>query len=123
VHCLFNQFVGPSAAAAVAQGWDGDRFVAYRKGDDVAFIWATIWDSDADASEFYEQYHQILASKYRTRPSESDYYVEKRGSVVLVIEGLDRQEINQHIDSIWAEMIVQEEHPQSPSSSAANAIR
>jgi hypothetical protein len=103
------QWLGPTRAAAISAGWDGDRFVAYRNGDNVAFIWATIWDSDADADEFYEQYHQILAKKYGSRPSRSDYYMERRRSVVVVVEGLERQEISQQIDSVWAEMVVEEE--------------
>jgi hypothetical protein len=123
VHCLFNQFVGLSAAASVAQGWDGDRFVAYQKGDDVAFIWAKIWDSDADADEFYEQYHQVLTIKYGPRPNGSDYYVEKRGSVVLVIEGLEREEIDRNIGSVWAEMVLEEGTVQPPTYSATITVR
>ena len=108
VHCLFYQYLEPSAAASIAQGWDGDRFVAYRKGDGVAFIWATIWDSEADAVEFVEGYRHILATKYGSQPSGSHYYTERRGLSVLIIEGLERQEIDNHIDSVWSEMVLEE---------------
>ncbi len=120
VRCLFSQFIETAAAASVAQGWGGDRFVAYRKGGDVAFIWTTIWDSDADADEFHEQYLRVLAMKSGPRPSRSDYYVEKRGSMVLVIEGLERQEISRHIDTVWAEMVVQKDSAIPPFYSAAS---
>ncbi|MEX0802515.1 MAG: hypothetical protein WD688_04260 [Candidatus Binatia bacterium] len=108
VHCLFYQYLEPSAAASIAQGWDGDRFVAYRKGDGVAFLWATIWDSETDAVEFLEGYQHILAKKYDLQPSGSHYYIEKRGLTVLIIEGLERQRIDNHIDSVWAEMVLEE---------------
>lgn len=123
VHCLFNQFLGSSAAASVAQGWDGDRFVAYRKGDEVALIWATMWDSEADATEFHERYQDILTTKYGPQAKESDSYIEKRGLMVLVIEGIGRHKINEHLDSTWADMIIQEEPFQPPINSAAIAVR
>lgn len=123
VRCLFSQFIETSAAASAAQGWGGDRFVAYQKGDNVAFIWATIWDSDADADEFHQEYLRVLAMKYGPGPSRSDYYVERRGSMVLVVEGLERQEISQHIDTVWAEMVVEKEAAQAPAYFAASAGR
>lgn len=106
VHCLFYQHLGSSAAASIAQGWDGDSFVAYRNGEDVAFIWATIWDSETDAVEFLEGYQHILAKKYSPQPSGLRYSIEKRGLSVLIIEGLERQQINHGDDSVWAEMVL-----------------
>ncbi len=38
---------------AAPQGWDGDRLVGYVGPDgEVTIIWHTVWDTDADASEF-----------------------------------------------------------------------
>lgn len=122
VRCLFNQFIGTDAAGFVAQGWDGDRFVAYRKGDDVAIVWATIWDSYADADKFFQQYHNILALKYGAPARAADSYVEQRGNMVLVVEGLGQQDMNRQIDSIWAEMVIREEVFQPPINSIPTAI-
>ena len=121
VHCLFNQFVGLSAAASVAQGWDGDRFVAYQKGDDVAFIWATIWDSPEDAGEFYDKYQQILQFKYGTASVSSRFYTEKRDHAVIVVEGLERDEIQKTIDIVWTGMVLEEEKFKLPQFSSRNS--
>jgi hypothetical protein len=80
IQCLFKGFLGAKAATAVANGWDGDRFVAYQRGKEVAFLWVTVWDSSSDAQEFFESYQEILSMKYDVRPSEKDrFYNRKAG--------------------------------------------
>lgn len=44
--------MGPTAAESAANGWDGDRLRAFRRGEAIASIWLTAWDSDGDAAEF-----------------------------------------------------------------------
>lgn len=109
IQCLFNQWHGPNTAAAVATGWDGDRFVAYRNGHEVAFIWATVWDSSEDAGEFYEGYQKLLSIKYDTPLTDSRFYVEKRDRTVIVVEGLERDRVKKHIESIWVELTTEKE--------------
>ncbi len=114
VRCLFSQFLGSRDAAVVASGWDGDRFVAYRMGDEVAFIWATVWDSYKDAQEFYEKYGQILSMKYGPPSVNSHFYIEKRGRSVIVIEGLEQDRIKRNIETVWAQMVLEKESFQPP---------
>jgi hypothetical protein len=116
VRCLFNQWLGPTRAAAISAGWDGDRFVAYRKGDDVAFIWATIWDSSADAREFYEGYQELLSHKSTSLPKDSHVYIERRDRTVIVVEGFDPGLVKNQVQTVWSEMITQEEIFQPPPS-------
>jgi len=96
VECLFKEFFSREEAKVVATGWDGDRFVAFRRGDSVAFIWFTVWDSPEDAEEFMQKYQQIRAKKHvPTQPSDS--FVERRGPLVLVLEGLREAQVKQNI--------------------------
>ena len=41
-------------------GWDGDRLIVYRKGQEVAFVWVTVWDSGQQATAFATGYQEIL---------------------------------------------------------------
>ena len=53
-----NELMGtitlPPAATAAAAGWDGDRyqFWANADGDQEAFVWQSVWESEAEAEEF-----------------------------------------------------------------------
>jgi hypothetical protein len=116
VRCLFNQRLGPTRAAAISAGWDGDRFVAYRNGDHVAFIWATIWDSSADAREFYEGYQELLSHKSTSLPKDSHVYIERRDRTVIVVKGFDPGLVKNQVQTVWREMITQEEIFQPPPS-------
>ena len=59
-----------------AAGWDGDRYEVYElknndgsKQDDAqmnrAMVWASVWDSDADAKEFAATYQKYVERKIR----------------------------------------------------------
>ena len=114
VRCLFEQFLDPAGAAAVANGWDGDRLVAYRKGEEIAFIWATVWDSRRDAEEFYEKYQEIRPMKNGRGSVDSRFYIEKRDRSVVVVEGLEGDRIKRNIETVWLGMVLEEEHFQPP---------
>ena len=115
IQCLFKEFLGAKAAAAVADGWDGDRFVAYQRGEEVAFLWVTVWDSSSDAQEFFDSYHEVLSVKYDVRPSEKDrFYIEKRDNLVLVVEGLEPEDVKSNIETVWLKMEIKEESFQPP---------
>ena len=105
VRCLFKQFLSLGEAISAAAGWDGDRFIAYRKGDEVAFVWATSWDSTQDAREFFDAYQTILPMKYESRPFEKERsYIERRDRKVLIVEGLERDFVHGFVDNIWRGM-------------------
>jgi hypothetical protein len=45
---------------AYTDGWDGDRLHVYRKGDETAYVWRSVWDSPAEAREFAAGYRALL---------------------------------------------------------------
>ena len=53
-----------SAAAAAAAGWDGDAYALITNGDDLALVWYTVWDSDADAREYIDAYRRAFAARF-----------------------------------------------------------
>jgi hypothetical protein len=102
---LFEQHLPKEDARTAAEGWDGDRFVAYGRGAEVAFVWASIWDSQSDAEEFVEAYLRLAAKR-----SPGAYaYVERRGPQALVVEGLDRARVAGAVEKVWRELKTKEE--------------
>jgi len=42
-------------------GWDGDKLYAYESDGEAAYVWKSVWDSNADAREFAATYRDLLA--------------------------------------------------------------
>jgi hypothetical protein len=57
----------------LSAGWAGDRVVPYRNGERYGYVWASAWDSRADAREFAAGYRDILAERAVRRPSADTY--------------------------------------------------
>lgn len=106
VRALLQRFFAAEEAAAAAQGWDGDRLVAFRRGDEVSFIWATVWDSDEDAREFHQRYRELLAQKYNGSEA-ADFFVERRDRRVIVVEGLAKEHAERQIERVWQGMVLE----------------
>src|SRR5262245_33188493 len=47
VRILVESFLGPERAVQVASSWNGDRFIAYEKGEELHIYWMSIWDGEA----------------------------------------------------------------------------
>ena len=47
-----------------SQGWDGDVYAAFGRGDETLVVVATTWDTASDAREFFDVYRSALRSKY-----------------------------------------------------------
>ncbi len=41
-----------AVARDAAEGWDGDQFVLWGKGEEDVVVWQTVWDSEEDAEQF-----------------------------------------------------------------------
>ena len=85
-----------------AAGWDGDRFAVFERPDHaLALVWATTWDTEADAREFAVSYARFQTRKLGPGIPEPDAFpdslrrphagsvfaVERRGLDVSVVEG------------------------------------
>jgi hypothetical protein len=100
----------------MAEGWDGDRYVVWRNGDDEILIaWYTTWDTEDDAEEFYSFYQ--LANKKKnissgkssaggdynmTLADEDSMFIQIHGADVIIIEGpLDEDGFLEYADLLW----------------------
>lgn len=77
IRVLAGRMLPPEQAARVAEGWDGDRLIAFARGPDLVVVWMSVWDSEADGVEFAD----ALA---RENPAA---HVERRGVRVLALVG------------------------------------
>ena len=61
---LFQHLKTQNDAVQGASGWDGDRYVLFdtRAGQGIA--WVTVWDSQAEASEFFDLLGKIAQRRY-----------------------------------------------------------
>jgi len=82
----------PKTGAAAAEGWDGDTYRVYQKGEDVLLTWATTWDTEVDAREFAVAYTKILKKKYehlkdQEAKGETFSHESEAGQIMLTREG------------------------------------
>ncbi len=132
---LGAQYLERDRAQAMATGWDGDRLLALSHGNDLALVWLTAWDSEGDAAEFLAGYAAILAAKQpgSVAPPAADATVvtstgdvpcrlERRGSIVLVVEGPLDADLERAADRIWRHSTFQRTTPWVPIDLAAQAV-
>jgi hypothetical protein len=60
IHNASGAFDAYDYDAEPSAGWAGDALVPYRNGDRFGYVWATEWDSEADAREFRDAYLAVL---------------------------------------------------------------
>jgi len=66
---------------AAAAGWAGDLLVVYTRGEEVAAVWWTTWDTNGDAEEAFRAARALS-------PRDSAGRVERKGRSVLIVRGL-----------------------------------
>ena len=93
---------GTDSVFMASQGWDGDQYGVYAKGDATLLAFTSVWDTLSDREEFVSAYTQYAEAKFAqpaTRISESELWWETptqvavltwAGNTVLVLLGPDR---------------------------------
>ena len=61
---LFQHLKDQNNAVQGAAGWDGDRYVLFDTPRGQGIAWVTVWDSQADASEFFDLLGKVVAKRY-----------------------------------------------------------
>ncbi|AKH96773.1 Hvo_1808 family surface protein [Halanaeroarchaeum sulfurireducens] len=94
-------------------GWDGDRLLPYTTNDsaetgETGYVWKSVWDSETEATQFLDGYHQLLehhnAEPVPERPntyriSEGEFadafYVEQSGETVVIVNAPTVEELTE----------------------------
>ncbi|MEO8576133.1 MAG: hypothetical protein ABI556_05520 [Gemmatimonadales bacterium] len=61
---LFEHLKDQNEAVQGAAGWDGDRYILFDTPRGPGIAWVTVWDSPADASEFYDLLGKVANKRY-----------------------------------------------------------
>jgi hypothetical protein len=61
---LFSHLKDQNSAVQGAAGWDGDRYVLFNSARGQGIAWVTVWDSQADASEFFDLLGKVMKKRY-----------------------------------------------------------
>ncbi|KAF0243637.1 MAG: hypothetical protein FD180_3208 [Planctomycetota bacterium] len=112
------------SGARAAEGWDGDAFRLYRKGEKHLLAWTTIWDTEIDAREFTSAYTKAIRTKLKgldevkadgngiSHESESGWVEIKRdGRRVFIAEGGSEAEAKGVVGGMLAEATFEEMKP------------
>ncbi len=101
---LLNCLSDESEIKEAAFGWDGDKLIAYKKGDELAWIQLSVWDSEQDAVEYAGAYAKALPCRktgYSRMPLDKEpkmiwtdtqgrtILVERKGKKVLIAEDFE----------------------------------
>jgi hypothetical protein len=80
--------LGPAADAAA--GWDGDAYMLLSRDGQQALIWYSVWDTEADATEFAEAYRRAFTARFGGSRNGSALTGATRQARIerLVVEGL-----------------------------------
>lgn len=98
-------------------GWDGDRYSAWVRGDDCCVVWKSAWDSEKDAVEFAETYAPLLAKKKTGEKPAQDAallgvrftdketgriaVIERRGAHVVTVLGAPPETVEALLAAGW----------------------
>jgi hypothetical protein len=119
---VLNEYLKTGAAQAAA-GWGGDRFAVYEepKSGQVFITQMTVWDTDADAREFFEAYARRTDARYTgafeigvtasaadaqvkgwNTPRDGRVLLELRGRRVLILEGVpEKADASALLKKVW----------------------
>jgi hypothetical protein len=78
---LFQNLKDQNDAVQGAAGWDGDRYALFNTQGGQGIAWASVWDNQADASEFFDLLGKLVKKRYNATTDSSE------GSVVRNYSG------------------------------------
>ena len=65
---LYEHLRDQNNAVQGAAGWDGDRYILFNTPQGEGIAWVTVWDSQADASEFFDLLEKVVKRRYNADP-------------------------------------------------------
>jgi hypothetical protein len=103
-------------ASSIADGWDGDRLTMWKSPqNDLCMAWVSVWDSDSEAREFFNNYQNLVEAKYKrqgtwkTRNDHSAVYtglglamgIEISSNTVCIVEGVPESLCDTALRAAW----------------------
>ena len=101
---LYEHLRDQNEAVQGATGWDGDRYALFSTAGGEGIAWVTVWDSPAEASEFYDLLGKVASERYDASTS------SPAGSPTRQYSGLGRtvqittEEVNGRPVVLWVDV-------------------
>lgn len=109
---LLKRVAGGNIAA---RGWDGDRYQVYRNdAGNLAMVFVSIWDSEADATEFVEAFGKCRSGDAAKNPcfgDEAKLRIEQHADQVWIAEGFDERLTNSIFQKLPDSKFAEKEFP------------
>jgi len=101
---MLEQYVGKTRAATLAPHWRGCNFELQesKKAGRVVLLYATEWDSEESAAQYFAAYREVLRKKWKSMTVSAEagdsltgtgddgrFQLQRHGAVVTSVEGLD----------------------------------
>lgn len=94
VRVLLSEWGQSEFARRAADGWRGDRYLVFRKGN--AVVWRSLWEDAAEATEFSTVAARMLATRFGAELSERQegiHQLEHNGQAALLMQELEGSEV------------------------------
>ncbi len=75
---MLDKWIPEKDAEEAAEGWGGDNFTYYERGDDFLFTWNIVWDSTDDAQEFYQAFQEMIDETSAEKENSSYWFANGR---------------------------------------------
>ena len=109
---LLKRVAGGNIAA---RGWDGDRYQVYRNdAGNLAMVFVSIWDSEADATEFVEAFGKYRSGDAAKNPcfgEQAKLRIEQHADQVWIAEGFDERSTNSIFQKLPDSKFAEKEFP------------
>jgi hypothetical protein len=69
---LFQNLKDQNDAVQGAAGWDGDRYALFNTKGGQGIVWASVWDNQADASEYFDLLGKLVKKRYNATTDSSE---------------------------------------------------
>lgn len=60
IFVMLDAHIPREEAAEAAEGWGGDNFTYYKRGEDYLFTWKIVWDTEQDAVQFNTSLFEMM---------------------------------------------------------------
>lgn len=78
IQVMLDHWISTENAKAAASGWGGDIFSYYENGEEFAFTWNIMWDSEDDANEFYEIFQEMMDETLANKADNGNWFENGR---------------------------------------------
>ena len=75
---MLKNHLTQTEAQNASDGWRGDNFTYYERGNDFLFTWNIRWDNSCNASEFYVAFHDMAKAAGATDQGSCNWYMNGR---------------------------------------------